>query len=234
MSLQPAEQLPNAYHHQFDQVVVDHAATAMWYTSPSIGVSRRPLMRIGAEVAYATSVVRYAAGSHFPAHTHGGGEEIWVLSGVFSDEHGGYPAGSYLRNPVGSSHAPFSVQGCEILVRLWQVLPDDTRQCALTPQMSVWQQIGQGIQRCDLHQYRNLYIYILKIPAHHTVTLAFGQAVEIWINQGKIIENQTIYDEKTWLRFPDQRVITWHAADQEVQLLIYEGWRQPLSHLMDK
>lgn len=234
MLLQPAEQLPTAYHHDFDQTVVDHAAIATWYASPSVGVSRRPLMRMGAEVAYATSVVRYAAGSHFPSHTHGGGEEIWVLSGVFSDEHGDYPAGSYLRHPVSSSHAPFSVEGCEILVRLWQVLPDDTRQCALTPSMQVWQQIGQGIQRCDLHQYSNLYIYILKIPAHHAVTLRFVQDAEMWIDHGKVIENNIIYDAKTWLRFPDQRDVRWHTADQEVQLLIYEGWRQPLSHLMHK
>lgn len=67
--------------------------------------------------ARATSLVRYQPGSHFSAHEHGGGEEILVLDGVFEDEHGYYPAGSYLRNPPGSRHTPGSTEGCVIFVR---------------------------------------------------------------------------------------------------------------------
>ena len=72
------------------------------------GVERRMLDRIGDEVARATSIVRYAAGSRFSPHTHGGGEEFLVLDGVFQDEHGDYPAGSYVRNPPTSRHTPGS------------------------------------------------------------------------------------------------------------------------------
>ena len=61
------------------------------------------LERQGAESGRATSVVRYAPGSDFAAHTHTGGEEFIVLDGVFSDDSGDYSAGSYVRNPVGSS-----------------------------------------------------------------------------------------------------------------------------------
>jgi anti-sigma factor ChrR (cupin superfamily) len=43
-----------------------------------------------------------------------------VLEGTFSDEQGDYPAGSYVRNPVGSRHAPFSREGCTIFVKLHQ------------------------------------------------------------------------------------------------------------------
>ena len=64
------------------------------------------LDRIGAEVARATSIVRYAPASRFPAHVHGGGEEFFVLEGVFQDEHGDFPAGSYIRNPPQSRHTP--------------------------------------------------------------------------------------------------------------------------------
>ena len=63
------------------------------------------LDRRGEEVARATSLVSYAPGSHFERHIHDGGEEILVLEGTFSDEQGDYPTGTYLRNPVGSSHA---------------------------------------------------------------------------------------------------------------------------------
>src|SRR5262249_9438763 len=81
---------------------------------------RRMLDRIGDEVARATSLVRYAPDSHFSAHTHDGGEEFLVLEGVFSDEHGDFPAGSYVRNPPTSHHTPGSGPGCTIFVKLWQ------------------------------------------------------------------------------------------------------------------
>src|SRR5215470_12082557 len=98
-----------------------------WIPSPSPGVERKPLDRDGGEVARATSVVRYAAGSRFAPHGHQRGEEFLVLEGVFADEHGRYPAGTYVRNPPGSAHAPFSDEGCTILVKLRQ-MPDAERQ----------------------------------------------------------------------------------------------------------
>lgn len=84
------------------------------------GVERRPLDRLGDEVARATTVVRFAPGSHFSEHVHTGGEEFVVLAGVFQDEHGDFPAGSYIRNPPESKHTPASEPGCTILVKLWQ------------------------------------------------------------------------------------------------------------------
>ena len=103
-------------NHDFRLRVVQHAADAAWSPSPLPGVTRRMLDRVGGEVARATSIVRYAAGSRFDAHGHPGGEEILVLDGVFSDEHGDYPAGTYLRNPPGSRHAPLSREGCTLFV----------------------------------------------------------------------------------------------------------------------
>lgn len=95
------------------------------------GVDRRMLDRIGNEVARATSIVRYAEGSAFSEHTHSGGEEFIVLEGVFQDEHGDYPAGTYVRNPVGTHHIPRSDAGCTIFVKLWQFDPDDQEQIAI-------------------------------------------------------------------------------------------------------
>jgi len=96
-----------------------------WSASPMAGVERRMLDRRGGELARATSIVRFAPGSRFQRHVHGGGEEVLVLEGTFSDEHGDYSAGTYLRNPVGSSHIPFSEGGCTILVKLQQMHPAD-------------------------------------------------------------------------------------------------------------
>src|SRR5260370_41608212 len=102
----------------FSQRVVVHAARLSWVHSPMPGVERRMLDRIGDEVARATSIVRYAPGSHFSPHTHGGGEEFLVLDGVFQDEHGEFPAGSYIRNPPTSHHTPGSEPGCILFVKL--------------------------------------------------------------------------------------------------------------------
>ena len=112
----------------FSERVLLHADEIDWLASPMPGVHRRMLDRIGDEVARATTIVRYAPGSHFSAHTHQGGEEFIVLDGVFQDEHGDYPAGSYIRNPPTSSHTPGSEAGCTIFVKLWQFDPADRTQ----------------------------------------------------------------------------------------------------------
>src|ERR687887_1848093 len=109
----------------FSRRVAVHAARLPWVPSPMAGVERRMLDRIGGEVARATSIVPYAARSRFSPHTHGGGEEFLVLEGVFQDEHGDYPAGTYVRNPPTSRHTPGSESGCIIFVKLWQFDPAD-------------------------------------------------------------------------------------------------------------
>jgi anti-sigma factor ChrR (cupin superfamily) len=92
--------------------------SASWVQSPDDGVERKMLERDGDEIARATSIVRYAPGSAFAEHVHDRGEEFFVLAGVFQDEHGDYPAGTYVRNPPGSKHRPFSLNGCTIFVKL--------------------------------------------------------------------------------------------------------------------
>ena len=113
---------------EFSERVVVHSDQIDWVASPMVGVDRRMLDRIGGEVARATTIVRYAPNSVFSEHTHTGGEEFIVLDGVFSDEHGDYPVGSYIRNPPTSAHTPGSEPGCSIFVKLWQFAPDDRTQ----------------------------------------------------------------------------------------------------------
>lgn len=110
-----------------------HASRLDWVPSPAAGVDRKMLYRERDEVARATSIVRYAPGSAFPRHIHSGGEEILVLEGTFQDEHGDYPAGSYFRNPPGTSHEPAAAEGCTIFVRLWQYRRGDTDQIVRQP-----------------------------------------------------------------------------------------------------
>ncbi len=110
-----------------------HAAALDWVPSPAKGVERRMLFRIGEEKARATSIVRYAPGSSFARHGHPGGEEFLVLDGMFQDETGDFPAGSYVRNPPGTGHAPGSAEGCTILVKLWQFRAGDRARVVRRP-----------------------------------------------------------------------------------------------------
>jgi hypothetical protein len=66
-----------------------------------------------------TALVRWAPETRFNPHTHVGGEEILVLDGVFRDEHGEYPAGTWIRSPHLSNHRPFTgPEGATILVKV--------------------------------------------------------------------------------------------------------------------
>jgi hypothetical protein len=115
-------------HADFSLRAAVHTEATPWLPSPMPGVDRRMLDRIGGEVARATTVVRYAPNSRFSAHVHTGGEEYPVLDGVFQDEHGDFPVGTYVRNPPGSRHTPRSDNAATILVKLWQFDPDDRTQ----------------------------------------------------------------------------------------------------------
>ena len=79
-----------------------------WWLSPMAATERCLLDRAGEEVARETALVRYAAEAQLSAHTHGGGEEILVLDGVFEDEHGTYPKSTWLRSSHQSAHNPFT------------------------------------------------------------------------------------------------------------------------------
>lgn len=115
----------------FTKRVLVHSDEVDWLASPMPGVERRMLDRIGAEIARATTIVRYAKGSKFSGHTHTGGEEYIVLDGTFQDEHGDFPTGSYVRNPPTSAHVPGAEDGCTIFVKLWQFDPDDRTQVTI-------------------------------------------------------------------------------------------------------
>ena len=92
-----------------------------WAPSPSGSVRRKRVHLVGPpESGQVTSVVRYEPHSRLPTHDHPEGEEILVLEGVFSDEHGDWPAGTFLLNPEGFRHTPFSEPGCVLFVKLRQ------------------------------------------------------------------------------------------------------------------
>lgn len=191
-------------NHDFRLRVVQHAADALWAPSPLPGVTRRMLDRVGGEVARATSIVRYAAGSRFDAHGHPGGEEILVLDGVFSDEHGDYPAGTYLRNPPGSGHAPFSQEGCTLLVKLWQFAADDlipvrvdTRSAAFRPGLV------PGLSVLPLHEHQGVSTALVRWAPNTQFNMhTHPGGEEILVLDGVFRDEDGVYPAGSWLRNP--------------------------------
>jgi len=125
-----------------------------WVKSPADGVSRAYLEREAAESGHTTSFVKFEPGSFFPPHKHTHGEEIYVLDGVFSDENGDYPAGSYIRNPPGSYHSPFTRQGCTLFVKLEQFQHDDILRVASCPAEQQWRPGIGNLRVLPLHTFK--------------------------------------------------------------------------------
>ncbi|MCI5112361.1 MAG: cupin domain-containing protein [Marivita sp.] len=186
----------------FTKRVVVHAGDAPWIASPMPGVDRRMLDRIGDEVARATSIVRYAPGSAFSAHTHTGGEEFLVLEGVFQDEHGDYPVGTYVRNPPTTSHTPGAAEGCTIFVKLWQFDLEDRTQF----RRDIDAQLGSvqnGIARAELHRdAREVVSYVVLEPGAELTEDATG-GIELLVLEGAVWEGADDLVPWSWLRLPD-------------------------------
>ena len=175
------------------------ADDSMWIRSPESGVDRIMLDRIGAEVARATSVVRYAPGSAFASHAHAKGEEFLVLDGVFSDESGDYPAGYYVRNPPGTSHAPFSEPGCRILVKLRQFDDQDLSRFAIdTRDERAWNR-----DSLKLHEFGTECVRMRKIRAGQSLELdPLDAGTEVFVVSGALLLDGIACPVDTWLRFP--------------------------------
>ncbi|GAC1528571.1 MAG: cupin domain-containing protein [Ramlibacter sp.] len=162
------------------------------------------LDRVGGEVARATSIVRYAPGSRFTQHTHGGGEEFIVLEGVFQDERGDFPVGSYVRNPPTSCHTPGSAPGCIIFVKLWQFGPSDR-----TPVMIDMIKMGcvpaadrPGVAVMPLFEDARETVQLETWDAGATVKMAMPEGAELLVLGGSLRESGDALHTHSWLRIP--------------------------------
>lgn len=172
-----------------------------WVASPQAGVERMMLDRKGGERARATSLVRYAPESWFPEHKHPGGEEIFVLSGVFSEGDQHYPAGWYLRNPPGSAHQPSSREGAEMFVKLWQ-MPASARDSVRvnTGDPHSWRRCDQ-YDECELFVSQSERVSLVRLPADAPVPSSAG-GIEILILAGELGAGTDVIRKGGWLRLP--------------------------------
>jgi len=204
----------------FTKRVVLRPEDMRWVASPMPGVDRRMLDRIGGEVARATSIVRYAPGSRFSSHTHGGGEEFLVLDGVFSDETGDYPAGTYVRNPIGTAHAPHSEPGCALFVKLHQFEPGDTVQKAIDTRKAAFVPGPEpGLSVLPLHESGTETVMLIRFaPGTRSEPRSHSGGAEILVLDGVLSDEHGDYPAGSWLRMPP---LSSHAPHSAGGCLIY-------------
>jgi ChrR Cupin-like domain len=209
----------------FDARAVIHAARLDWTPSPILGVDRRMLDRIGDEVARATSIVRYAPHSRFPPHTHGGGEEFLVLNGVFQDEHGDYPVGTYVRNPPTSSHTPGSEPGCTLFVKLWQFDPDDRTQLRLDTSALSLAPAPElpGVEFAPLFESAWEFVLLERWAPEVTIDVPLPGGIELLVLDGSFVEGREEFSTHSWLRLPAGATLRAAAGPQGCRLWVKSG-----------
>ncbi len=189
-------------HEDFSKRAAVHSADEPWVASPMAGVERRMLDRIGDEVARATTIVRYAPGSSFSSHVHTGGEEFLVLEGVFQDEHGDFPAGSYIRNPPESSHTPGSAAGCTIFVKLWQFDLEDRTHVRVDTGKMRFLPDRDGVEVMPLFHDAREDVVLERWAPGATVTLDAAHGLEVLVLDGGFTEADEAFRKDSWLRLP--------------------------------
>lgn len=212
----------------FSERLVMNASEMAWDKSPAKGVWRKPLEREAKESGHTTSIVKYEVGSAFSEHAHPLGEEIFVLDGVFSDETGDYGAGTYLRNPPGSRHAPFSKQGCTIFVKLNQFADRDLEFVRVDTRNTPWLPGIGGLSVMPLHDFEHEHVALVKWPARERFQphRHFG-GEEILVLSGEFRDELGRYPTHTWIRSP--HLSAHHPFVEEETVILVKTGHLPLS-----
>lgn len=178
-----------------------------WTASPSGSVWRKRVHLVGpAESGQVTSLVRYEPRSTFPTHDHPDGEEILVLDGVFSDEHGDWPSGTFLLNPEGFRHTPFSKPGCLLFVKLRQFPGRGRRHVALDTGKLPWQPSAiAGVAEKELYRQPGFSDHMVLerwAPQADRGMTSYAQGAELFVLEGEFADEEGSYSAGCWLRFP--------------------------------
>lgn len=191
-------------HTDFSLRVVVDTASLPWQTSPAAGVWRRTIERDGGEIARATSLVRYDAGAAFAPHPHEFGEEILVLDGVFSDQNGDYPPGTYIKNPPGSAHAPFSIDGCTLLAKVRHLDPQDAGRVVVDTRKAQWfQGMVPGLKVLPLSNFGSRNAALVRwAPETFFNPHRHHGGEEIYVLEGVFEDEHGRYPAGSWLRSP--------------------------------
>ncbi|MGB0843875.1 MAG: cupin domain-containing protein [Alphaproteobacteria bacterium] len=209
----------------FSKRVALHSEKLEWQPSPVAGIERRMLDRIGGEVARATTIVRFAPDSEFSPHTHGGGEEFIVLEGVFQDEHGDYPVGTYVRNPPTSRHTPSSKTGCTLFVKLWQFAPEDRHQFRLD--LNALQMVASSnhphVSTAHLFDDPRENVRLDHWEENAKVKLDLPKGGEFLVLDGCFSDGSETFAKHDWLRLPEASKLMALSGSEGAKVWVKTG-----------
>jgi anti-sigma factor ChrR (cupin superfamily) len=220
--------MKNSYllNMNFTEPVCILADEQQWIKSPADGVSRVHLEREAEESGHTTSFVKFEADSFFPPHQHPQGEEIYVLDGVFSDESGDYPAGTYIRNPPGSFHKPFTKDGCTLFVKLEQFQQDDNKHVVIKPEDQHWSAGIGGLKISSLHTHNTENTALVWWPQNEVFQPhSHWGGEEVLVIKGRFIDEHGEYPAGSWLRSPHMSK-HFPRVEEETLILVKVGHLQ--------
>jgi anti-sigma factor ChrR (cupin superfamily) len=210
----------------FAQRIIIKPTNYQWQPSPQKGVDRMMFDRIGDEVARATTMVAYEPNSSFPSHIHSGGEELFVIEGVFEDENGKYPAGTYMRNPIGTKHTPkIGQDGAIIFVKLHQFAKNDDKKIAINTTKEPWRQgLVGGLKVMSLHEHEGENVALVKWAPNTKFNSHkhFG-GEEIFVLEGTFYDEHGKYPKGSWIRSPHLSSHTPHTKEDGALIYVKTG-----------
>jgi anti-sigma factor ChrR (cupin superfamily) len=213
-------------NQDFTKRIAVNSENETWHKSPSDGVERLYLERDdGGESAVATTIVRFAPGSKFDEHVHDGGEEFIVLEGTFSDEFGSYPKGTYVRNPMGSFHNPYSESGCVLFVKLRQFQTDDLEQVKINTNKEPWLPgLVDGLSVMPLHHFNTEHAALVKWESNTIFNPhQHWGGEEILVLEGVFYDEFGAYPKGTWLRTPHLSQHTPFTKEEGALIFVKTG-----------
>lgn len=213
-------------NQDFTKRIAINSEKETWHKSPSDGVERLYLERDdGGESAVATTIVRFAPGSKFDEHLHDGGEEFIVLEGTFSDEFGSYPKGTYVRNPKGSSHNPYSESGCVLFVKLRQFQSDDQKPVVVDTNKEPWLPgLVDGLSVMPLHNFDTEHAALVKWSSNTIFNPhQHWGGEEILVLEGVFHDEFGVYPKGSWLRSPHLSQHTPFTKDEGALIFVKTG-----------
>lgn len=214
---------PITLNMDFSKAVCSLPDEQQWLKSPADGVSRMPLEREAAESGHTTSFVKFYPGSFFPPHQHPFGEEIYVLDGTFSDENGDYPAGTYIRNPPGSHHKPFTRDGCILFVKLDQFQAGDTEHIVSRLEDRQWQPGIGNLKVISLHTFNAESTALVWWPENEIFQKHnHWGGEEIVVIKGTFIDEHGEYPQGSWIRSPHMSK-HFPRVEEETLILVKVG-----------
>lgn len=183
---------------------VIHAADLPWKATAHHGLEEKLFESGGINGARHSKLLRCKPGLSVPRHRHDAGEEFLVLEGTLTDDLGHYPVGTYVRNPPGSSHAPFTRDGCILFIKMVTFSPGDHARVVIDTGEAEWQAGGRdGTSIIPLYRFGAEAAALCRwepstgLPSHRH---AGGE--EIFVLSGTLHDERGSYPRGTWVRDP--------------------------------